>query len=86
MILKLCQINLWPNIENDPVLLLYTGSYFKTQELYLQSSHFFLNFRKQGLNIFTFRPHCGEVGSVQHLVCGFMLAHNISHGLQLRKV
>ncbi|XP_075223874.1 AMP deaminase 2-like [Lycorma delicatula] len=44
------------------------------------------NFRKeQGLNTFAFRPHCGEVGSLQHLVCGFILANNISHGLQLRK-
>jgi len=32
------------------------------------------------------RPHCGEAGAVQHLVCGFMMAENISHGLLLRKV
>uniref|UniRef100_A0A1B0CLS8 AMP deaminase n=2 Tax=Lutzomyia longipalpis TaxID=7200 RepID=A0A1B0CLS8_LUTLO len=31
-------------------------------------------------------PHCGEAGPVQHLVCGFMMAENISHGLLLRKV
>ncbi|VVD04347.1 unnamed protein product [Leptidea sinapis] len=39
-----------------------------------------------GLNTFVLRPHCGEAGPVQHLVCGFMLAENISHGLLLRKV
>ncbi|KAK7578161.1 hypothetical protein V9T40_010366 [Parthenolecanium corni] len=39
-----------------------------------------------GLNTFVFRPHCGEAGPYQHLVCGFMLAENISHGLLLRKV
>ncbi|XP_052756652.1 AMP deaminase 2 isoform X2 [Galleria mellonella] len=45
------------------------------------------HFRKeQGLNTFVLRPHCGEAGPVQHLVCGFMLAENISHGLLLRKV
>ncbi|VVC27125.1 AMP deaminase,Adenosine/AMP deaminase domain,Metal-dependent hydrolase,Adenosine/AMP deaminase [Cinara cedri] len=41
---------------------------------------------KQGLNTFVLRPHCGEAGAVQHLVCGFMMAENISHGLLLRKV
>ncbi|XP_048486204.1 AMP deaminase 2 isoform X3 [Plutella xylostella] len=42
--------------------------------------------KEQGLNTFVLRPHCGEAGPVQHLVCGFMLAENISHGLLLRKV
>jgi len=44
-------------------------------------------FRKsRGLNTFVFRPHCGEAGPVQHLICGYLLAENISHGLLLRKV
>ncbi|XP_034490484.1 AMP deaminase 2 isoform X5 [Drosophila innubila] len=44
-------------------------------------------FREQrGLNTFVLRPHCGEAGPVQHLVCGFLMAENISHGLLLRKV
>jgi hypothetical protein len=43
-------------------------------------------FREQGLNTFVLRPHCGEAGPIQHLVCGFMMAENISHGLLLRKV
>ncbi|XP_023166871.2 AMP deaminase 2 isoform X6 [Drosophila hydei] len=44
-------------------------------------------FRKQrGLNTFVLRPHCGEAGPVQHLVCGYLMAENISHGLLLRKV
>lgn len=42
--------------------------------------------REQGLNTFVLRPHCGEAGPVQHLVCGFMLCDSISHGLLLRKV
>lgn len=40
----------------------------------------------RGLNTFVFRPHCGEAGPVQHLICGYLLAENISHGLLLRKV
>jgi len=42
--------------------------------------------REQGLNTFVLRPHCGEAGPVQHLVSGFLMAENISHGLLLRKV
>jgi AMP deaminase len=45
------------------------------------------NFRRErGLNTFVLRPHCGEAGAVQHLVCGYLMAENISHGLLLRKV
>uniref|UniRef100_A0A336MIP2 AMP deaminase n=1 Tax=Culicoides sonorensis TaxID=179676 RepID=A0A336MIP2_CULSO len=45
------------------------------------------HFRKErGMNTFVLRPHCGEAGPVQHLVCGFLMAENISHGLLLRKV
>ncbi|XP_017099561.1 AMP deaminase 2 isoform X1 [Drosophila bipectinata] len=42
--------------------------------------------QKRGLNTFVLRPHCGEAGPVQHLVCGYLMAENISHGLLLRKV
>ncbi|XP_078326693.1 AMP deaminase 2-like isoform X8 [Crassostrea virginica] len=42
--------------------------------------------RERGFPTFTLRPHCGEAGNVTHLVAGFMLAENISHGLVLRKV
>ncbi|XP_068894523.1 AMP deaminase 2 isoform X1 [Tenebrio molitor] len=41
---------------------------------------------EKGLPTFVLRPHCGEAGPVQHLVCGYMLSENISHGLLLRKV
>ncbi|XP_072929630.1 AMP deaminase 2-like isoform X2 [Epargyreus clarus] len=69
----------WDDVENPPyAYYLY----------YMYSNITVLNhFRKeQGLNTFVLRPHCGEAGPVQHLVCGFMLAENISHGLLLRKV
>jgi AMP deaminase len=42
--------------------------------------------RERKMNTFNFRPHCGEAGSVNHLVAAFMLAENINHGLVLRKV
>jgi len=45
------------------------------------------HFRKErDFNTFVLRPHCGEAGPVQHLVCGYLMAENISHGLLLRKV
>ncbi|CAG9565750.1 unnamed protein product [Danaus chrysippus] len=69
----------WTDDENPPyAYYLY----------YMYANITVLNhFRKeQGLNTFVLRPHCGEAGPVQHLVCGFMLAENISHGLLLRKV
>ncbi|XP_034046757.1 AMP deaminase 3 [Thalassophryne amazonica] len=44
------------------------------------------NLRKErGLSTFTFRPHCGEAGSITHLVSAFLTADNISHGLNLKK-
>jgi len=42
--------------------------------------------RERGFSTFVLRPHCGEAGPVHHLVSGFMVAENISHGLLLRKV
>ncbi|KAM9481038.1 AMP deaminase 3b isoform 1-T4 [Clarias gariepinus] len=44
------------------------------------------NLRKErGLCTFQFRPHCGEAGSITHLVSAFLTADNISHGLNLKK-
>ncbi|XP_060924455.1 AMP deaminase 3 [Limanda limanda] len=44
------------------------------------------NLRKErGLSTFQFRPHCGEAGSITHLVSAFLSADNISHGLNLKK-
>lgn len=37
----------------------------------------------RGLNTFTFRPHCGESGNVDHLACAFLVADGINHGIKL---
>ncbi|XP_073035512.1 AMP deaminase-like isoform X2 [Primulina eburnea] len=39
----------------------------------------------KGLPTIRFRPHCGEAGDTDHLAAGFLLCHNISHGINLRK-
>ncbi|XP_029006006.1 AMP deaminase 2-like isoform X2 [Betta splendens] len=41
--------------------------------------------KRRGFHTFVLRPHCGEAGPIHHLVSGFMLSENISHGLLLRK-
>ncbi|XP_063072054.1 AMP deaminase 2 isoform X4 [Engraulis encrasicolus] len=41
--------------------------------------------RRRGFPTFVLRPHCGEAGPIHHLVSGYMLSQNISHGLLLRK-
>eukprot|EP00892_Ulva_mutabilis_P012568 jgi/Ulvmu1/9684/UM055_0022.1 len=54
---------------------------------YLYSNLYVLNnFRQsRGLNTFTFRPHCGEAGELDHLASAFMVCDNIAHGINLRK-
>ncbi|KAM9015154.1 AMP deaminase 3 isoform 6-T6 [Ara ararauna] len=42
--------------------------------------------RERGMCTFLFRPHCGEAGSITHLVSAFLTADNISHGLLLKKL
>ncbi|XP_067012263.1 AMP deaminase 2 isoform X2 [Anabrus simplex] len=69
----------WADEENPPYAYYQYYTYANLTVL----NHFR---REQGLNTFVLRPHCGEAGPVQHLVCGFMMAENISHGLLLRKV
>ncbi|GLC55501.1 hypothetical protein PLESTB_000994400 [Pleodorina starrii] len=54
---------------------------------YIHANLYALNkFREsRGLNTFSFRPHAGEAGDVDHLVAAFMLCENIAHGINLRK-
>ncbi|XP_037538504.1 AMP deaminase 3b [Nematolebias whitei] len=68
----------WTTNENPP----YTYYLF-----YMYANIMVLNnLRKdRGLNTFQFRPHCGEAGSITHLVSAFLIADNISHGLNLKK-
>eukprot|EP00798_Chlamydomonas_sp_ICE-L_P024031 gene24031-9608_t len=54
---------------------------------YIYANLYTLNkFREsRGLNTFTFRPHAGEAGDIDHLVSAFVLCENIAHGINLRK-
>ncbi|XP_036007158.1 AMP deaminase 2 isoform X2 [Fundulus heteroclitus] len=68
----------WTNEDNPPY------SYYL---YYTYANMTVLNHlrRRRGFNTFVLRPHCGEAGPIHHLVSGFMLSENISHGLLLRK-
>ncbi|XP_020086432.1 probable AMP deaminase isoform X1 [Ananas comosus] len=39
----------------------------------------------KGMTTIKFRPHAGEAGDIDHLAATFLVAHNISHGVNLRK-
>ncbi|KAK7274693.1 hypothetical protein RIF29_15790 [Crotalaria pallida] len=39
----------------------------------------------KGMTTIKLRPHCGEAGDNDHLAAAFLLCHNISHGIKLRK-
>lgn len=39
----------------------------------------------RGLSTFTFRPHAGEAGDVNHLAATYLCADSINHGILLRK-
>ncbi|KAK9001018.1 hypothetical protein V6N11_082810 [Hibiscus sabdariffa] len=39
----------------------------------------------KGMTTIKFRPHSGEAGDIDHLATTFLTAHNIAHGINLRK-
>ncbi|KAL9269233.1 AMP deaminase-like protein [Drosera capensis] len=68
----------WTNIFN-PAFTYY--AYYCYANLYT------LNKLREskGMSTIKFRPHAGEAGDVDHLAATFLTAHNISHGINLRK-
>ncbi|KAL4432444.1 hypothetical protein ABPG77_001743 [Micractinium sp. CCAP 211/92] len=54
---------------------------------YMYANLYVLNKMREarGLNTFSFRPHSGEAGDIDHLVSTFLLCENIAHGINLRK-
>uniref|UniRef100_A0A4W3KH46 AMP deaminase n=1 Tax=Callorhinchus milii TaxID=7868 RepID=A0A4W3KH46_CALMI len=76
--LKSPRPGMWTNEQNPP---------YSCYLYYMYSNIMVLNnLRKErGLSTFVFRPHCGEAGSITHLVSAFLTADNISHGLNLKK-
>ncbi|KAK9824634.1 hypothetical protein WJX72_011865 [[Myrmecia] bisecta] len=67
------------NLKHNPAYSYY--AYYTYANLYT------LNKLREarGLNTFSFRPHSGEAGDIDHLVSSLMLCENIAHGISLRK-
>eukprot|EP00178_Gracilaria_changii_P004422 TRINITY_DN170_c0_g1_i1.p1 TRINITY_DN170_c0_g1~~TRINITY_DN170_c0_g1_i1.p1 ORF type:complete len:761 (-),score=98.70 TRINITY_DN170_c0_g1_i1:4646-6703(-) len=68
----------WDSDENPPY------SYYS---FFIYSNLAVLNQLREskGMNTFTYRPHAGEAGDIEHLATSFLLAHGINHGLNLKK-
>lgn len=68
----------WTSDENPPY------SYYS---FFIYSNLAVLNKLREskGMNTFTYRPHAGEAGDIEHLATSFLLAHGINHGLNLKK-
>ncbi|KAL5967693.1 AMP deaminase 2 [Taenia solium] len=68
----------WNRAENPPYAYYIFYMYANIAVLNQLRQH-----RK--MHVFALRPHCGEAGSVSHLISTFLLAESINHGLLLRK-
>lgn len=68
----------WVGPDNPPY------SYYS---FYIYSNLAVLNQLREsrGMNTFSYRPHAGEAGDIEHLATSFLLAHGINHGLKLKK-
>eukprot|EP00997_Jenningsia_sp_PLL12_P003050 NODE_154_length_2354_cov_70.266377_g134_i0.p1 GENE.NODE_154_length_2354_cov_70.266377_g134_i0~~NODE_154_length_2354_cov_70.266377_g134_i0.p1 ORF type:complete len:476 (-),score=189.58 NODE_154_length_2354_cov_70.266377_g134_i0:234-1661(-) len=67
----------WTGPENPPYAywMYYLGANINTLNLF-RLHH--------GRSFFHFRPHCGESGSVNHMLAGMMVSHGIAHGINMR--
>jgi AMP deaminase len=68
----------WTTEENPPFIL-YT--YYFYGNLYVLNK---LR-EERGMNTFTWRPHAGVSGDIEHLGVSFMVADSISHGIALKR-
>jgi AMP deaminase len=67
------------DLEKNPAYNYYL--YYFYANLYVLNS-----FRQQrNMSQFSFRPHAGEAGDVDHLAGTFLLANGINHGINLKK-
>jgi AMP deaminase len=69
----------WDSAQNPPY------SYW---QYYLYANMASINTWRQrlGYNTFELRPHAGEAGDPEHLLCTYLVAQGINHGILLRKV
>jgi len=68
----------WSKAGNPPYF--YWGYYWYANANALNQLR-----KARGMNTFTYRPHCGEAGSVDHLAASFLTADCINHGIRLHE-
>ncbi|KAL6496165.1 hypothetical protein OROGR_029423 [Orobanche gracilis] len=68
----------WTNIFNPA---------FSYYAYYCYANLYTLNKLREskGMTTIKFRPHSGEAGDIDHLAATYLTAHNIAHGINLRK-
>jgi len=68
-------------------MIIFNMTFRSYYAYYIYANLYTLNkFREsRGMNTFSFRPHAGEAGDVDHLVAAYLLCENIAHGINLRK-
>mmetsp|Transcript_4308 Transcript_4308/g.6136 ORF Transcript_4308/g.6136 Transcript_4308/m.6136 type:complete len:441 (+) Transcript_4308:2-1324(+) len=66
----------WDNEENPP---------YSMWSYYMYANITTLNKLRisKGMNTFTYRPHAGEAGDIEHLAATFLVANSINHGILL---
>ncbi|KAK6943157.1 AMP deaminase [Dillenia turbinata] len=69
----------WTNIFN-PAFSYYV--YYCYANLYTLNK---VSDESKGMTTIKFRPHSGEAGDIDHLAATFLTAHNIAHGINLKK-
>ena len=70
--------DLWNN-NNDPCYAMF--AYYIYINLYILNQYR----KSKNLSTFSYRPHGGEAGDIEHLCCTFLLANSINHGILLKK-
>lgn len=70
--------NDWTSEENPPYS--YWAYYFYVNIRVLNELRF-----SKCMNTYSFRPHCGETGSPEHLSAAFLTSLSVNHGIVLKQ-
>jgi len=66
----------WTDVHNPPYVMFAYYMYANLRVLNLLRE-------SKGFSVFTFRPHAGEMGDLEHLAVAFLTAKSIAHGIVL---
>jgi len=80
-------VNITPNLTPPDEWTTQTNPPYGMYMYYMWANICTLNKLRasKGLCTFQFRPHCGESGSLDHLIAAYLVANQINHGIILKK-